>query len=369
MLGKDETMPLTQRNDVRLRMRLWAATAVVLLGALTLAAPSGAASADDGRDQASVGYVLERGRARIVAFPGATSTVTAGINDRGVIVGKYKDADGRDHGFLRNRWGRYVRIDVHGAGGTEAYKVNDRGQVVGSYNPQGPLAGDPGSKGFLFDRGRFITIEMPGAVYTQALGINDAGVVVGEYLDNDGNFHGFRWHRGRMEIIEVPGSTGTSVSDINDHGDLVGVHGDLTGGIRGFVLRNRPQARFESFNAPGARYTLVLGVNDRRQIVGAGGNELVNSAAEGFLLTGGANGAFTPIEIRGTTNTVGTDINNRRQIVAGIFPPDQQADTAQPLDMTAGMAPPPDSLGDAGRLNGRQAAPREAETTATIRGV
>jgi probable HAF family extracellular repeat protein len=280
---------------------------------------------------------------------------------------KYKDVDGRDHGFLRNRWGRYVRIDVPGAGGTEAYKVNDRSQVVGSYNPQGPLAGDPGSKGFLFERGRFVTIDMPGAAYTQALGINDAGVVVGEYLDNDGNFHGFRWHRGRMETIEVPGSTGTSVSDINDHGDLVGVHGNLTDGIRGFVLWNRPHARFESFDAFGARYTLVFGINNRRQIVGAGGNELVNSAAQGFLLTGGAKDTLTPIEIRGTTNTVGTDINNRRQITAGIFPPDQQADTAQPLDMTAGMTPPPDSPGDAGQPTGQGAAPPGNETTARIR--
>lgn len=302
--------------------------------------PSGSASAENSRAPEDVGYLLERGRARTVAFPDAAITVVAGINDRGEIVGKYKDIDGRDRGFLRNRWGRYVRLDVPGAGGTELYKINDRGQIVGTYNPQGPGAGDPGSKGFLFDDGRFVTIHMPGAVYTQALGINDAGVVVGEYLDGDGNFHGYRWHRGRFTVIDEPGSTSTSVSDINDHGDLAGVHGDAEG-IHGFVLRNRSHADFESFDAPGARYTLAFGINNRRQIVGTGATDIVDgSDAQGFLLTGGTNGTFSPIEIRGTTRTLGTDINNRRQIVAGIFPPvpDQQAD-ALPMTTTPTRSP------------------------------
>jgi uncharacterized membrane protein len=338
-------MASTARPTVRRRLGVLIAGAVALT-ALSAATTGVSAAALRGERAAApsrlvaggapapedVGYVLERGRARTVAVPGATRTIAAGINDRGEVVGKYQNADGRDHGFLRDRWGRYRRIDVPGAGGTEAYKLNDRGQLVGTYNPQGPSAGDPGSKGFLLDRGRFTTIHMPGAVYTQALGINDAGVVVGEYLDSDGNFHGYRWHRGRLTVIEVPGSTGTSVSDINDHGDLVGVHGD-NDGLRGFVLPNRPRADFEGFNFPGARYTLAFGINDRRQVVGAGGNDAVNgSDAQGFLLTGGTTGTFTPIEIRGTTRTLGLDINNRRQIVAAIFPtpaPDQQTGAAQ----------------------------------------
>ncbi len=105
------------------------------------------------------------------------------------------------------------------------------------------------------------------------------------------------------------------------------------------MLRNRPRARFESFRAPAARYTLAVGFNNRRQIVGSGGNDIVNASdAQGFLLTGGANGTYRPIEIRGTTRTLGTDINNRGQIVAGIFPvTDQQPDPAPAMDPTPGM--------------------------------
>jgi uncharacterized membrane protein len=362
MLEEGQTMPSTQSNDPRLVVRLLVA-AVVALGILAAVVPSGVATAHDGGDPERVGYVLERGRARKVAFPGAALTITAGINDRSEIVGKYKDADGRDRGFLRTRRGHYQRIDVPGAMATEPYKINNRGQIVGSYNPTGPSAGDPGSRGFLSTRGRFITIDVPGAVYTQALGINDAGVVVGEYLDREGRFHGYRWQRGRFSVVEVPGSAGTSLADINDHGDLVGVYGDADGGVHGFVRRNRPHARVETIQAPGARNSVALGINNRRQIVGTAANDLVGgSDARGFLLTGGATGTFTPLEIRGTTRTAPFDINNRRQIVAGILPtpaPDQEVDAVSPMETSPGMPLTPD--GPAGAAQGqpprRSAAP------------
>ena len=90
-------MVSTQRNDVRTRMRLGVSAAVVVVGVLTLASSS-AASADDDSGQESVGYVLERGRARTVVFPGAERTVAVGIDDHGEVVGKYTDAEGRDGG-------------------------------------------------------------------------------------------------------------------------------------------------------------------------------------------------------------------------------------------------------------------------------
>jgi hypothetical protein len=114
LLGKDETMAATLRNHLRCPVRLLVAAAFAF-GILAVA-PSTVAYAGDGKAQEGVGYVLTQGRARTIAFPGAASTVAAGVNDRGEIVGKYKDADGRDHGFLRTRRGRYRRIDVPGAG-------------------------------------------------------------------------------------------------------------------------------------------------------------------------------------------------------------------------------------------------------------
>jgi hypothetical protein len=58
----------------------------------------------------------------------------ADINNRGEIVG-FADEDGDNRagtrGFLRTRRGRYVAIEVPGAGSTVPFKANDRGQVVG----------------------------------------------------------------------------------------------------------------------------------------------------------------------------------------------------------------------------------------------
>jgi uncharacterized membrane protein len=330
-------MASTQRDDVRRLLRLLVTASLVVLG-LALA-PSGAAG---GSDQApeSVGYLVERGRARTIAFPGAANTYSAGINDRGVIAGKYRDANGRDHGFVRTRWGRYRGFDFPGAASTTPYKINHRGQIVGAYNTQSPNNSQAGSKGFLLDNGRFITVHPPGAIYSRAEGINDVGIVVGEYQDSAGTVHGYRWHRGQFRTIDVPGTTGTVVSDINDHGDIVGIYLDTDDGPHAFIRRNHPHARFEHIDVPGDRYSLALGINNRRQVVGTAGNDLATASdAQGFLLTGGANGRFTPIEIRGTTRTVGFDINNRRQIVAGIFPavPDHPPGTTQPMDATPRM--------------------------------
>ena len=88
-------MASTPRPRPRRRLRLAVAGAAVLtaLTAATAAAatlaPMGEQAAGPSRQVAGsapapedVGYVLERGQARTVAFPGATRTVAAGINDR-----------------------------------------------------------------------------------------------------------------------------------------------------------------------------------------------------------------------------------------------------------------------------------------------
>ena len=78
------------------------------------------------------GFLLERGRYTRFDAPGAVQQTNAlGINNRGVIVGKYTDAAGVQHGFRRDTHGRFTTIDVPGAAATHLNKLNDRGQVVG----------------------------------------------------------------------------------------------------------------------------------------------------------------------------------------------------------------------------------------------
>lgn len=66
-------------------------------------------------------------------------TSPGGIDNRGRIVGKYNDGTtatgpgASEHGFLRDRRGRFTRIDLPGAKATAVTSLNDRGQIVGAY--------------------------------------------------------------------------------------------------------------------------------------------------------------------------------------------------------------------------------------------
>jgi probable HAF family extracellular repeat protein len=46
------------------------------------------------------GFWWSKGEFRDIDFPGAIYTVALGINDQGVIVGRYVDASGNEHGFI-----------------------------------------------------------------------------------------------------------------------------------------------------------------------------------------------------------------------------------------------------------------------------
>lgn len=59
--------------------------------------------------------------------PGAAFTAHIGLNEQGQITGGYRDASGRELGFLRDGH-RYRTLDT--PGGNIAWGINDRGEVV-----------------------------------------------------------------------------------------------------------------------------------------------------------------------------------------------------------------------------------------------
>ncbi len=61
-----------------------------------------------------------------------TFTNPLDINAPGEIVGLYNSApDGRRHGFLRSKDGKFTRIDFPGSTATNANGINRRGDIVG----------------------------------------------------------------------------------------------------------------------------------------------------------------------------------------------------------------------------------------------
>ena len=109
-------------------------------------------------------------------------------------MGYYEDADGVQHGFRRDKNGRFTTIDLPGASNTIAVGINERGQVVGH------CVDDGGRHGFVHNRnGGITTCDAPDAQSTLAFGINNRGQVVGFYADTGGAVHGFLRSKGSLQ--------------------------------------------------------------------------------------------------------------------------------------------------------------------------
>jgi uncharacterized membrane protein len=226
-----------------------------------------------------------------IDFPGAISTLAYDINARGDIVGPYQSvAGGPVHGFLLRR-AEFTSIDVPGATGTSAFGINAHGAIVGAYcdgtiDPC-PFLGN-GNRGYLLQGDQFTTIDFPGATATVARKINVRGEIAGFYVDPSGAVHGFLLSGEEFTSIDFPDAAETEAHGINSRGDIVGAFCYMPcepipiGGHHGYVLHDGQSA---SIDFPGARATRAIGINGRRDIVGAyrdfaGGNH-------GFLMSSG----------------------------------------------------------------------------------
>ena len=117
--------------------------------------------------------------------PDATLTTASGINARGDVVGLYRDANNRVHGFLL-RDGAFTTIDVpfQGVVNTEARGISPDGDIVGTYRLAGERPVD--IHGFLLTKhGEFIRADFPGHKNTIPQRISPDGTIYGCYHDDD----------------------------------------------------------------------------------------------------------------------------------------------------------------------------------------
>ena len=106
----------------------------------------------------------------------------------GQVVGQYLYDDSATHGFVRASDGTLTYpIDPPGAVRTFVFGVNDAGLIVGRYIE----AATGMSHAFLLQLpDQFFTYDYPGATFTSFNGINRGGFICGRYRSADGIEHG-----------------------------------------------------------------------------------------------------------------------------------------------------------------------------------
>ena len=170
-----------------------------------------------------------------------------GVNDSGVAVGFWTDANGNNHGYTVNvNTGKFSSVTDPNASsaGLTAAAINSGGDVAGFYT--NPANGN--TDGFLEGGGEFIDLSVPGASSTMALGVNDNDEVAGTYTAGSGSsaaMHGFTWTLGGgFQSIDDPHGMGTTtVNGVNDAGNLVGFYVDSAGNTDGMLAA--PEAAVE----------------------------------------------------------------------------------------------------------------------------
>jgi uncharacterized membrane protein len=151
-------------------------------------------------------------------------TSGTGINDKGQVVGEYRDA-GLYHGFIYDT-GVFTTFDVpfSGVAETAPLAINNRGQIVGVYLTLFPRQR---GHGFLYSEGEFTEISFPLALETVVTGINNNGDIIGIYITSDISpfqTHGFLYRAGIFTTLDAPfeGVSATRPFGINDRGQIVG---------------------------------------------------------------------------------------------------------------------------------------------------
>ena len=147
-----------------------------------------------GSDGRTRGFVSDGHRLRAVPLRGchAHSVQVLSVNNHGDIAGSYTTRNGRMHGFVIVR-GRLRVVDAPGAGsrpgdGTQVTSIDDRRDYAGVMFFGGPGNDDnpfvDHSRGFVHRHGRFQRIAVPRSWgnNTMVTAVSDTGSVAGSYV-------------------------------------------------------------------------------------------------------------------------------------------------------------------------------------------
>jgi uncharacterized membrane protein len=224
------------------------------------------------------GYILDGKNLTKLDDPNGINTGVGGLNPNGAVavVGSYLNSGGMWVGFLYKN-GKFTDI----AGPTDATAtfpsgINDRGAIVGTYRDS---IGVP--HGFLLEGTTYTTLDVPGASATVAMGINSKGCVVLVWTDSKGTAESSLYDGKTYKTIDVPGATNSYASGLNAVGDVVYEWFGSSSFQHGALLRG---GKYYKFGHPKSLQTYGGGINDRHVIVG--GYQITREDAyQGFKAT------------------------------------------------------------------------------------
>jgi len=209
------------------------------------------------------GFLYQKGKTSVVHVPGSSFDEVSGINNSGVIVGKYVDkATDTSHAFIYEAE-KFTTLEPPAAKSSAAYGINDRGDVVGFYQDSRGVG-----RGFLYTNKSFVEIDFPGVFDTRATGINNKGQIVGFYVQpKDKRFRGFIYEKGIFTTIDYPAPDAihTRLLGINVAGDIVGFCLCGPQRLRGFLYRN---GVFTDIQFSDGTPTFPNGINRHGVVVG-----------------------------------------------------------------------------------------------------
>jgi probable HAF family extracellular repeat protein len=263
----------------------------------------------------------------LTSEPGQDFSVASAINAGGSIVGLSLGAEGFE--FHSVRWDKGVirALGDLGGGSSMAAGINNRGDVVGSATLPGTFlhatAWDPAGR--IQDLG-----VLAGGDYSEAIAINNRGWIVGwsnretspdpEVTTPD---HAVLWRDGTLVPL-VPDAFSSRAFDINDAGVVVGVM------LIGSPLRGRgfmwDRGRLTELGPPeGWDPTSATmhstGINARRRVVGDGFSEFDSGIFEFRAVLWDRAGVVDLGTLGGGNAVFPRAINNRGQIVGGLNTP------------------------------------------------
>jgi hypothetical protein len=173
------------------------------------------------------------------AAGGMTVEQLLGVNDQNKAVGFWNDAAGNSHGFTYDIKSRsFSEVDIGGFASTTTTAINNEGHIAGFVTVKG------NDISFIKEGNAIDWLNGPkGSVSVMALGINNEDQVVGTYTDAGGAMHGFLFDEQSKTYATIDDPNGvkgttamTVLNGINDKGQVVGFYLDTAGNTDGMLV-------------------------------------------------------------------------------------------------------------------------------------